>query len=146
METEQLQLLRLFLEAGVEYVIIGGYAVIAHGYPRYTGDLDILIRPTAENGQRTVVALERFGRPPGEFEVADFTLVPHVLSFSQVSDFDLLTATPGVEFEECYAQRLILDVDGVPVSFISLPALRKTKQATGRPKDLLDLENLPLPT
>lgn len=145
MEDEQLRLLRLFLEAGVEYVVIGGYAVIAHGYPRYTGDLDILIRPTAENGQRAVVALEQFGRPAGEFEVADFVLVPHVLSFSQVSDFDLLTATPGVEFEECYAQRLILRVGGVPINFINLAALRKTKLATGRLKDLLDLENLPIP-
>jgi hypothetical protein len=142
MEDEQLLLLRLFLEAGVEYVVIGGYAVIAHGYPRYTADLYILIRPTVENGQRAVAALERFGRPPGEFEVADFVLVPHVLSFSQGSDFDLLTATPGVKFE---AQRLILLVGGVPINFINLAALRKTKLATGRLKDLLDLENLPLP-
>lgn len=143
METEQLQLLRLFLEAGVEYVVIGGYAVIAHGYPRYTGDLDILIRPTLENGHRAVAALERFGRPAGEFAATDFTIVPYVLSFSQTSDFDLLTATPGVEFEECYARRLVLQIEGVPVNFINLPALRKTKQATGRLKDLLDLENLP---
>lgn len=146
MEPEQLQLLRLFLEAGVEYVVIGGYAVIAHGYPRFTGDLDILIRPTAENGRRAVAALERFGRPPGEFEVADFTLVPHVLSFSQVSDFDLLTATPGVEFEECYSPSLMLTIEGVAVNFINLAALRKTKQATGRLKNLLDLDNLPLPS
>lgn len=145
MEPEQLQLLRLFLAAGVEYVVIGGYAVIAHGYPRYTGDLDILIRPTAENGRRAVAALEQFGRPPGEFEVADFVLVPHVLSFTQVSDFDLLTATPGVDFDECYAHRLVLRLGGVPVNFINLAALRKTKQATGRTKDLLDLENLPFP-
>lgn len=143
MEDEQLRLLRLFLEAGVEYVVIGGYAVIAHGYPRYTGDLDILIRPTAENGERAVTALERFGRPPGEFEVADFVLVPHVLSFSQVSDFDLLTATPGVDFDECYTQRLVLTIEDLQVNFINLTALRKTKQATGRLKDLLDLDNLP---
>ena len=145
METEQLRLLRLFLEADVEYVVIGGYAVIAHGYIRYTGDLDILIRPTEENGRRAVAALEQFGRPPGEFEVADFTLVPHVLSFTQESDFDLLTATPGVEFEECYVHCLVLTIDGTPVNFINLAALRQTKLATGRPKDLLDLENLPLP-
>ncbi len=145
MEPEQLELLRQFHEAGVEYVIIGGYAVIAHGYPRYTGDLDLLIRPTEENGRRAVAALEAFGRPPGEFEVGDFTTVPNIMAFTQGCDFDLLTATPGVDFEECYARHLTLKLRGLPVKFINLTALRKTKQATGRTKDLLDLENLPVP-
>ncbi|HEX8506838.1 MAG TPA: hypothetical protein VF630_15850 [Hymenobacter sp.] len=144
MEEEYLNLLRLFHAEGVEYAVVGGYAVIAHGFPRTTGDLDLLVRPTAANAQRLVHALARFGYTQGEFEEADFTTVPNFLSFNSNGVwFDLMTSVLGVSFEEAAANGLEMTFAEVPVRYIGLAALRKTKKATGRPQDLRDLENLP---
>ena len=146
MESEYLNLLRLFHEEGVEYVVVGGYAVIAHGFPRTTADLDVLVNPTVANAQRAVRALGRFGYTEGEFEAADFTTVPNFLSFASRGVWiDLLTQTPGVTFADCQRGALVVMLDGVPVRYINLAALRQTKQATGRPHDLRDLDNLPTP-
>jgi hypothetical protein len=144
MEEEYLNLLRLFHAEGVEYVIVGGYAVIAHGFPRTTGDLDIWVRPTVANARRVVQALVRFGYTEGEFEEADFTLVPNFLSFSSHGVWiDLMTDLLGVSFQEAIVDCLELTFADVPVCYISLAALRAAKTVTGRPQDLWDLENLP---
>ncbi len=144
MENEYLNLLRLFHVEGVEYLVVGGYAVIAHGFPRTTGDLDLWVRPTTANARRVVRALERFGYSEGEFEEADFTKVPNFLSFSSNGAWiDLMTDLLGVGFEAATADALEIAVTDVPVRYISLVALRAAKQATGRPQDLRDLENLP---
>ncbi|MBC8081953.1 MAG: hypothetical protein H7Z21_01970 [Hymenobacter sp.] len=143
MEDEYLNLLRLFHEEAVEYVVIGGYAVIAHGFPRTTGDLDVLVRPTAANARRMVRALQRFGYSQGEFEEADFTTVPNFLSASSSVWIDLMTQVLGVTFDDCLDGSLELTFAGVPVRCMGLAALRVTKRATGQPQDLRDLENLP---
>ncbi|QJW90553.1 hypothetical protein HNV11_14775 [Spirosoma taeanense] len=144
MEPEYLNLIRLFNEEGVEYVVLGGHAVIAHGYLRTTGDIDIFVRPSNENATCLLRALERYGYTNGEFEHADFTQVPNYLSFSRHDGWiDLMTFTLGVTFEECYQNRVVLTVQTIPVSFISLPDLIRNKQATGRLQDQRDLENLP---
>ncbi len=144
MEDEYLNLLRLFHAAGVEYAVVGGYAVIAHGFPRTTGDLDVLVRPTEANARRVVRALEQFGYDQGEFEEADFTAVPNFLSFNSNGVWvDLMTDLLGVSFDEAVAGGLELTFADVPVRYIGLAALRATKKATGRPQDLRDLENLP---
>jgi hypothetical protein len=146
MDPEYLNLIRLLNEESVEYVVLGGHAVIAHGYLRTTGDIDIFVGPTDQNAGRILRALERFGYTNGEFERNDFTQVPNFLSFSRYNGWiDLLTFTVGVTFDECYKNRVILDTEGVPVNFISLSDLIRNKQATGRPQDLRDLENLPSP-
>ncbi len=146
MDPEYLNLIRLLNEESVEYVVLGGHAVIAHGYLRTTGDIDIFIGPTDQNAGRILRALERFGYTNGEFERNDFTRVPNYLSFSRYDGWiDLLTFTLGVTFDECYKNRVVLDTEGVPVNFISLSDLIRNKQATGRPQDLRDLENLPSP-
>ena len=144
MEETYLNLLRLFHEEGVEYAVVGGYAVIAHGFPRTTGDLDILLHPTVPNAQRVLRALHRFGYVHGEFEEADFLQVPNFLSFAVEGGWvDLMTNLLGTGFAEAVADALDITFAGVPVRHISLAALRATKQATGRPQDLRDLENLP---
>jgi hypothetical protein len=144
MEPEHLNLLRLFEEEGVEYLIIGGYAVIAHGYPRFTDDLDLLIQASRENGLRAVRALERFGRPVGEFEADDFVRTPSFISFAtDQAWFDLMTQIPGIDAAASFASRTVLATQGMNLKFIDLHSLRLNKQATGRTKDLLDLENLP---
>jgi len=99
MEDEYLNLLRLFHAEDVEYVIVGGYAVITHGFPCTTADLDILVRPTPANAQRVLRTLEQFGYVNGEFEAADFTTTPNFLSFSSNSVWiDLMTQLLGVSF------------------------------------------------
>ena len=144
MEDEYLNLLRLFHAEGVEYVIVGGYAVIAHGFPRTTADLDILVRPTPANAQRILRALARYGYVAGEFEAVDFTTTPNFLSFSSNGVWvDLMTQLLGVSFEECLTDFLQLQFADVPVRYIGLVALRATKRASGRPQDLRDLDNLP---
>jgi hypothetical protein len=144
MESEYLNLLRLFHAEGVDYVVVGGYAVIAHGFPRTTGDIDILVRPTAENAARVVRALVSYGFVKGEFEETDFITTPNFLSFSKKDVWiDLMTQLLGVTFEECATDTLLVEVEGVSVRYINLAALRKAKAATRRPQDLQDLENLP---
>ncbi len=144
MESEYLNLLRLFHAERVEYVIVGGYAVIAHGFPRTTGDIDILVQPTAENAARVVRALVGYGFINNEFEETDFTTTPNFLSFSKNEVWiDLMTQLLGVTFAECAADALVIEMAGVPVRYINLSALRKAKAATSRPQDLQDLENLP---
>lgn len=146
MENEYLNLLRLFHAEGVEYVVVGGYAVIAHGFPRTTGDIDILVRPTVDNAARVVRALVSYGFVNQEFEETDFLTTPNFLSFSRNDSWiDLMTQLLGVTFEECAADTLLVEIAGVPVRYINLPALRKAKAATRRPQDLQDLENLPFP-
>lgn len=145
MEPEYLKLLRLFQEEGVDYLIIGGYAVIAHGHPRFTNALDLLIQATTENGARAVRALARFGYSAGEFEADDFTQIPAFMSFAAGKGwFDLMTAVPGIDFATSAANKLVMTVEGVTLKFVDLASLRKNKEATGRPQDLADLKNLPL--
>ncbi len=144
MEQEYLNLISLFNEEKVEYVILGGHAVIAHGYLRTTGDIDIFVGSDEENAERIMKALERYGFTNNEFEPEDFTKIPSFLSFSRYDGWiDLMNFTLGVTFEECYKNRSIFTVQGVPVNFISLPDLIRNKRATGRQQDMRDLENLP---
>jgi len=144
MESEYLNLLRLFHAEHVDYVVVGGYAVIVHGFPRTTGDLDILVRPTAANAARAVRALVRYGFIKGEFEEVDFITTPNFLSFSKNEVWiDLMTQLLGVTFEECATGALLVETAGVPVHYVNLAALRKAKAASRRPQDLQDLENLP---
>ncbi len=144
MESEYLNLLRLFHAEHVEYVVVGGYAVIAHGFPRTTGDIDILVRPTLANAQRVVRALISYGFTNQEFEVVDFTTTPNFLSFSRADLWiDLMTQLLGVTFEECATDALVVEITGIPVHYINLAALRKAKEATHRSQDLQDLANLP---
>ena len=144
MESEYLNLLRLFHAEHVDYVVVGGYAVIVHGFPRTTGDIDILVRPTVANAARVVRALVRYGFVKGEFEENDFITTPNFLSFSLHDVWiDLMTQLAGVTFEECATDALTVETDAIPVRYINLAALRKAKTATSRPQDLQDLTNLP---
>ncbi len=146
MEDRYSNLISLFNEEGVEYVVLGGHAVIAHGYLRTTADIDIFVRPGHENADRLLRALARYGYTNGEFEHSDFTKVPSYLSFCRYDEWiDIMTFTLGVTFEECYRNRIVLMIENVPTNVISLPDLIRNKKATGRPQDLRDLENLPNP-
>jgi len=127
----------------VRYLVIGGYAVAFHGYPRYTKDIDIWVEMSPANADRMVRALREFGFASLELQAQDFMVPDQVIQLGYPpSRIDLLTTPDGVDFETCYATRLEVEVLGVKVSFIDLENLRINKRASGRLQDLADLESL----
>jgi len=127
----------------VRYLVVGGYAVAFHGYPRYTKDIDIWIESSADNAANMVKALEQFGFASLGLQAADFLVPGQVIQLGYPPNrIDLLTTASGVEFGACYASRVEVIVDDVSVNFIDLHNLKKNKQAAGRLQDLADLENL----
>ena len=128
---------------GVRYLVVGGYAVALHGYPRYTKDMDVWVEMTSENATRVVKALDQFGFGSLDLKESDFTVPDQIIQLgSPPRRSDILTTLPGVEFSECYPSHTTVDIEGVSVNFIDLENLKKNKQATGRHQDLADLENL----
>jgi hypothetical protein len=138
---------RAFIESlnsnGVEYVIVRAVALAYHGFPRYTGDLDVLIRNSPENAKRLESALAAFGFAALGLKAADFDEAYRVIQLGVPPNrIDLLTSITGVSFDEAWADRVEADVEGIPVSFISRQALVRNKRLTGRAQDKADLEAL----
>ena len=137
------EFLSLLKAHGVEYLLIGGYAVGYHGYPRATNDLDIWIAIRPDNAERMVAALQEFGFDLPELSVDLFLQETKIVRMG-VSPIriDVTTAISGVEFDQCYTDRVTDTIQGVEVSLISLDQLKVNKRASGRFKDLDDLEHL----
>jgi hypothetical protein len=131
---------------GVEYLIVGAYALAAHGHPRYTGDLDIWIRISRENIDKVLDVLERFGFGSLGLKREDFLRPGAVVQLGHPpSRIDLLTAIDGVEFDASYARKSVIRFAGLDLPFIGLDEFRANKRAAGRAKDLADLETLEEP-
>jgi hypothetical protein len=138
---EFLQLLSL---KQVEYLLVGGYAVGYHGYPRATADMDIWISINPQNAEKVVAVLQEFGLAVPELSEELFLEENRVVRMGLPPfRIGIITTISGVSFEECFAQRVIDTIDGVAVNLISLPHLKANKKASGRFRDLNDLENLP---
>lgn len=138
------EFLRLLNEFHVEYLLVGGYAVSYHGYPRTTADMDIWIAIGPENAQRMVAVLTSFGFGGAGLSAELFMQAGQVtrMGYPPVR-IEVLTSVSGLEFAEAYAQRVEDIIDGVPVTLISRDHLKINKRASGRSKDIADLENLP---
>ena len=129
--------------AQVEYLLVGGYALAAHGHPRYTGDIDIWVKPSAENVTRLLGVLDEFGFRSLGLTASDFMQPQAVIQLGYPpARIDLLTSIDGVEFDACFARRQALGVDGLSLNLIALDDFRANKLATGRAKDLADLQSL----
>ena len=127
----------------VRYLIIGGYAVALHGYPRYTKDIDVWIEMNPQNAAHVIKALEQFGFGSLGLQAADFLVPDQIIQLGYPPNrIDLITTPPGVDFESCYTARVEVMIDEVTVNFIDLENLKKSKQASGRLQALADLENL----
>ena len=127
----------------VQYLIVGGYAVAYHGYPRYTNDIDIWIWIDPDNAKRVIKALVDFGFESLGLKEDDFLETDTIIQLGYAPNrINLIMGIPGVEFEECYAKRVESEIDGVNLSFIDLENLKKSKKASGRMQDLADIENL----
>jgi len=138
------EFLRLLNEHRVEYLLIGGYAVAYHGYPRATADLDIWIARHPQNAEKVVVALKAFGFAVPELSAELFLKESQIIRMGMPPvRIEIATDISGVQFDACYAARVADELDGVPVNLIDLANLKLNKRAAGRYKDLNDLENLP---
>ena len=127
----------------VRYLVVGGYAVALHGYPRYTKDMGVWVEMTPENAARIVKALDQFGFGSLSLKAADFMVSDQIIQLGYPPRrIDILTTLPGVEFSACYPSHTTVDMDGVSVNFIDLENLKRNKQAAGRHQDLADIENL----
>ncbi|HTG60339.1 MAG TPA: hypothetical protein VMG63_13160 [Terriglobia bacterium] len=128
---------------GVEYLIVGAVALAYHGFPRYTGDLDVLVRNSPGNTRRLESALAGFGFASLGLKAADFADSYRVIQLGVPPNrIDLLTSITGVPFDEAWGDRVDADLEGIRVSFISRQALIRNKRLTGRAQDKADLEVL----
>lgn len=128
----------------VEYLLVGGYAVGYHGYPRATADMDIWVAISSKNANKLVAVLKAFGFDVPELS-ADLFLEENQIIRMGVPPvrIEIITTASGVTFEDCYAERVTDKLDGMEVHLIGLEHLKINKRASGRHKDLNDLEHLP---
>ena len=137
------EFLRLLNAHQVEYLLIGGYAVSYHGYPRATGDMDVWIADRRDNAERLVAVLREFGMDATQFSPEVFTKENQIVRMGVPPlRIELLTTISGVTFDRCYAERITEVIDEVEVPIINLQHLKQNKKASGRHKDLNDLNNL----
>jgi len=129
---------------GVKYLVVGGYAVGYYGYPRATADLDVWIELNEANARKTARALIEFGMPEEQTTTELFAVKGRVIRMGVPPvRIEVLTGATGVDFAECYSRREVVEIEGLPVDFISLTDLKINKQACRRNKDLEDLDHLP---
>lgn len=134
-----------FIDHGVEFLIVGAYALAAHGFPRTTGYIDIFVRPAPENAARVFRALADFGAPVAAHGVTqhDFEVEDKVYQLGlPPRRLDILTSISGVTFDEAAENAIEGNLGPVKVRFIGRAAMARNKLASGRPKDLVDAELL----
>jgi len=137
------ELLVLFNEHHVEFIIVGAYALAFHGVPRFTGDLDILVHPVADNAQKILSALAAFGFGAMDLEIEDFQHPDYVVQLGVPPiRIDIITSITGVEWEEADKGKSQGFYGDVPVYFLGREQFIANKQAMGRAKDLADIESL----
>ena len=134
-----------FLNArGVDYLLIGGHAVAFHGYPRATSDMDVWVAVTEENADKLVRALIDFGFDVPTLSSSLFLRPGRVVRMGLPPNrIEIQTGIDGVDFADCFPRRIAAEIDGIRVNLISLDDLKRNKRASGRNKDLADLDNLP---
>jgi len=138
------EFLRLLNVQEVEYLLIGGYAVGYYGYPRVTADIDIWIAINPQNAAKVVTALKDFGFDLPELSSELFLKDNQIIRMGVPPlRIEITTGISGVDFHECYVERQTAVLDDIEVKLISLRHLKINKRASGRHKDLNDLENLP---
>jgi hypothetical protein len=143
MNSDFKDLLSVFNDAGVKYLVVGGWAYIEHVEPRYTKDLDIWVDRTEENAKRLLSALKSFGAPLVDLRLDDLMAAG---TFYQIglppNRIDIITQLDEMNFEECWSRRKSVTIGQLQVQYISLPDLIENKERTARPQDLVDAQHL----
>ena len=137
------EFIQLLNANGVKYLVVGGYAVGYHGHPRYTKDIDVWTMMERSNAENAVAAIKQFGFASLGLTEEDFLDTENIIQLGYPPNrIDLLTDLSGVDFEACFAQKVTVDFEGVPINFISLDDLIKNKESTKRTQDMADAEKL----
>lgn len=137
------EFIALLNEHKVKYLIIGGYAVNFHGYPRYTKDIDFWLWMTPENISSLMTAIQYFGFGSLNLEVEDFMDPNNIIQLGyEPYRIDLLVDVEGIDFEKCFERREQTNLDGIEINFLSLEDLITAKKMAGRLQDLADAEQL----
>ena len=137
------ELLVLFNAHKVEYIVVGGYALAFHGAPRFTGDIDLLVKPDGKNAERILAALKEFGFGSLNLCESDFVCTGNVIQLGLPPvRIDIMTSLTGVDWEKAQAGRVAGDFSGTAVYFLGKKEFISNKKALGRKKDLADLEAL----
>jgi len=133
-------ILSIFNEQGVEYLVVGAYALAAHGLPRATGDIDLWIRRSDENARQVWQSLARFGAPLTDLSRGDL-VTPDIVFQIGVAPrrIDILTSIAALEFDEAWEHRKVVEVEGLQIPVLSREDLLKNKKALRREKDLGDI-------
>jgi len=129
----------------VKYIIVGGYAVAFHGYPRYTGDLEIWIKNSDINAERIISVLEEFGVNIPDLKKEDLTKDEPMTGLyfgKEPYKIDIIAALDGLTFDECYSNSVTIFINKIEIRYLSFDDLKKNKKLTGRLKDLADIEEL----
>ena len=137
------EMLQCLADEHVKYLVVGAYALAAHGYPRATMDIDVWVMPSPENGEAVLRALRRFGAPLHGLTVADLQQDDTIFQIGVAPRrIDIITGASGLQFGETFARSSEIDVEGIRVHIPSIDDLIRNKRATGRTKDLADVEAL----
>lgn len=137
------EFLQALNHSAVEYLLVGGYAVAYHGYPRTTADIDIWIRVAPNNAQRTMEALRSFGFGGSDASEQMFLIAGRVVRMGVPPlRIEILTSISGVDFDSCYGRRINATIDTISVNVISKADLLVNKRTAGRAKDIADVEQL----
>jgi len=135
------EMLSALLDAKVDFIVVGAFALAAHGHPRATGGIDIYVRPTDTNSRRVLVALKESGAPTDHIDEGDFLITTTVFQIgASPCRIDLMTGLDGVEdFDEAWKSHIRTTVEGISIPVLGRDVLIKNKRAVGRPQDLADV-------
>lgn len=137
------EMLQCLSEERVEYLLVGAYALAVHGFPRATKDIDVFVGATSDNAARLVRALAKFGAPLEEVSTADFATEGVIFQIgNSPRRIDIITRIDGVGFQQAYANKKIVSIEGLDVPTISVNDLIANKRASGRPQDIADVGKL----
>lgn len=137
------EFIELCLSRKVDFLLVGGYALAFHGAPRFTEDIDFMVLVSRENAGKLAEALETFGFGDTGITGDDFLVPDQVIQLGRTPHrIDLLTGISGVTWEEAWASRIAVSLDGLEIQAIGKTELMRNKEATGRPQDLADLARL----
>jgi len=136
-------MLQILLGNSVRFLVVGAYALGAHGYPRATGDFDLWVDTSADNSRRIYTSLAEFGAPLSDISETTFTEKGIIFQIGIAPRrIDIITHIDGVDFEKAFQNRQTIEIEGLLIPFISRDDLITNKRSTGRAKDLLDADSL----
>jgi len=143
LERDFREFIELLNKLDVQYLVIGGYAVNFHGYPRYTKDIDLWLWLSEENINRLMKALKEFGFGDVGLNKDDFLKPENIIQLGyEPYRIDLVVEVEGINFQECYERKVEANLEGIKINFLSLQDLIDIKKKTGRPQDLADADQL----